>query len=202
MPSCPATKSSTSPGTSSGSSRNVPSQRTVTSCSAKPAFMCSPRRWSTSVHVLVVEEEHPLQVRLRRRSRVPAVRRRLIIRQELNRHKAHGNGATTDTPPRATKQLTGGDDSYVFSRTRGGWGWAQVPRLGRGGRNPRPGLYHRVARFLQIPHAHEQANPRAELGRDGGSAPWRWNGGRPPNTGGPGPGLTAFPRGRGQLTVK
>ena len=48
MPSCPATKSSTSPGTSSGSSRNVPSQRTVTSWSAKPAFMWSPRRRSTS----------------------------------------------------------------------------------------------------------------------------------------------------------
>ncbi len=32
--------------------------------------------------VIVVKEEHPLQVRLRRRSRVPAVRRRLIIRQE------------------------------------------------------------------------------------------------------------------------
>ena len=43
-----ATKSSTSPGTSSGSSRNVPSQRTVTSWSANPAFMCSPRRRSTS----------------------------------------------------------------------------------------------------------------------------------------------------------
>ncbi len=48
MPSCPATKSSTSPGTSSGSSRNVPSQRTVTIWSAKPAFMWSPRRRSTS----------------------------------------------------------------------------------------------------------------------------------------------------------
>jgi|SRR5271166_418660 len=48
MPSCPATKSRTSPGTSSGSSRNVPSQRTVTSWSAKPAFMCSPRRRATS----------------------------------------------------------------------------------------------------------------------------------------------------------
>ena len=44
----PATKSSTSPGTSSGSFRNVPSQRTVTSWSAKPAFIWSPRRRSTS----------------------------------------------------------------------------------------------------------------------------------------------------------
>ncbi len=48
MPSCPAMKSSTSPGTSSGSSRNVPSHRTVVSCSAKPALMCSPRCRPTS----------------------------------------------------------------------------------------------------------------------------------------------------------
>jgi len=37
--------------------------------------------------VLVMEEEHPLEIRLGRRPRVPAVRRhKLIIRQELNRH--------------------------------------------------------------------------------------------------------------------
>jgi hypothetical protein len=60
---------------------------------------------ANEVHVLVIEEEHPLQVRLGRAPRVPAVGRRLIIRQELNRHKAHGNGATTDAPPRATKPL-------------------------------------------------------------------------------------------------
>ena len=40
--------------------------------------------------VLVIEEEHPLHVRLRRRSCVPAVRRCLVIRQELNRHEPHG----------------------------------------------------------------------------------------------------------------
>ena len=42
--------------------------------------------------VLVIKEEHPLQVRLRRRPRVPAVRRRLVIRQELNRHRPHPRG--------------------------------------------------------------------------------------------------------------
>jgi hypothetical protein len=36
--------------------------------------------------VLVVEEEHPLQISLRRRPREPPVRRRLIISQELHRH--------------------------------------------------------------------------------------------------------------------
>jgi hypothetical protein len=40
--------------------------------------------------VIVVKEERPLQVRLRRRSRVPAVRRRLIILQEFHRHRPQG----------------------------------------------------------------------------------------------------------------
>jgi hypothetical protein len=39
-----ATNSSTAGGTSSGSSRNSPTYRTVTSCSASPSFMCGPRR--------------------------------------------------------------------------------------------------------------------------------------------------------------
>jgi len=43
LPSCPAMKSSTSPGTSSGSPGNVPSHRTVVSCSAKPAASSSVR---------------------------------------------------------------------------------------------------------------------------------------------------------------
>ena len=53
------------------------------------------------IHVLVIEEEHPLQVRLGRAPRVPAVGRRLIIRQELNRHKAHGNGTTARVSTRS-----------------------------------------------------------------------------------------------------
>ena len=57
------------------------------------------------IHVLVIQEEHPLQVRLRRIPRVPAVRRRLIIRQELNWHKTHRNGATTTLLPRAIQPL-------------------------------------------------------------------------------------------------
>lgn len=43
-----ATNSSTAPGTSSGSFRNVPSHRTVTNWSANPSFMFSPRRRPTS----------------------------------------------------------------------------------------------------------------------------------------------------------
>lgn len=47
--------------------------------------------------VIVVKEEHPLQVRLRRRSRVPAVRRR-IIRQVFHRHRPQGR---TQSPANA-----------------------------------------------------------------------------------------------------
>jgi hypothetical protein len=57
------------------------------------------------VHVRVIEEEHALQVSLRRAPRIPAVPSRLIICQELNRHRAHGNGATTPIPPEAAKPL-------------------------------------------------------------------------------------------------
>ena len=46
--------------------------------------------------VLVIEEEHPLAIRLGRRARVPAVRRHLIIRQEFNRHGPQGK---TEPPP-------------------------------------------------------------------------------------------------------
>jgi hypothetical protein len=45
--------------------------------------------------VLVIEEEHPLQINLRRRSREPPVRRRLIISQELHRHTPQSR---TDPP--------------------------------------------------------------------------------------------------------
>jgi hypothetical protein len=54
--------------------------------------------------VLVIEEEHPLQVRLRRRPRVPAVCRRLVIRQELNRHRPHRRGEPPPFSPAATKR--------------------------------------------------------------------------------------------------
>jgi hypothetical protein len=46
--------------------------------------------------VLVVEEENPVQVRLRRRVCVPAVRSRLIIGQELHRHRPQSR---TNLPP-------------------------------------------------------------------------------------------------------
>ncbi|GAA2627353.1 hypothetical protein GCM10010411_75580 [Actinomadura fulvescens] len=36
--------------------------------------------------IIVIEEEHPLQIRTRRRTRVPAVRRRLFVGQEVHRH--------------------------------------------------------------------------------------------------------------------
>ena len=51
------------------------------------------------LQVLVIEEEHPLQVRLRRRLREPPVRRRLIIRQELNRHRPHRKGEPGSSHP-------------------------------------------------------------------------------------------------------
>ena len=56
--------------------------------------------------VLVIEEEHPLQVRLRRRPRVPAVRRGLIISQELHRHTPQSRAdppATHPQPPTVTR---------------------------------------------------------------------------------------------------
>ena len=55
--------------------------------------------------VIVIEEEHPLQVRLRRRPREPAVRRSLTIRQELHRHRPHRKAANTTTSPTAIKPL-------------------------------------------------------------------------------------------------
>jgi hypothetical protein len=54
--------------------------------------------------VIVIEEEHPLQVRLRHIPRVPPVRSRLIITQELNRHtpqrRAHHHTADAESPNR------------------------------------------------------------------------------------------------------
>ena len=47
-----------------------------------------------------LEEEHPLQIRLRRRARVPAVGRRFIIRQELHRHRSQSRAI----PPPARPQ--------------------------------------------------------------------------------------------------
>jgi hypothetical protein len=51
------------------------------------------------LQVLVIEEEHPIQVRLRRHLREPPVPRRLIIRQELNRHRPHRRGEPGSSHP-------------------------------------------------------------------------------------------------------
>jgi hypothetical protein len=45
--------------------------------------------------IFVIEEEHALQVSMRRHPRVPAVRHRLIISQELHRHTPQSR---TDPP--------------------------------------------------------------------------------------------------------
>jgi hypothetical protein len=57
--------------------------------------MCWPRRCPDQGPLLVIEEEHPLQIRLRRRAREPHVRGRRIISQELHRHTPQSR---TDPP--------------------------------------------------------------------------------------------------------
>jgi hypothetical protein len=56
---------------------------------SEPGLHVAAAPQADQLQVLVIEEEHPLKVRLRRRGRVPPVRRRLIIRQELNRHNPY-----------------------------------------------------------------------------------------------------------------
>jgi hypothetical protein len=53
------------------------------------------------LQVLVIEEEHAIKVSLRRRPRIPAVHRRLVIRQELNRHRPHRKAADATSSPAA-----------------------------------------------------------------------------------------------------
>ena len=65
---------------------------------------------ATAIHqrtVLVIEEEHPLQITLRHSPHVPAEGRRLIIRQELNRH----------TPQRRAHQHTSDTESLTVTRS-------------------------------------------------------------------------------------
>jgi len=88
--SCSARYSSTAFGTSNGSARNKPKERTVVSCKAKPSRLWCPRRRAISAFVGVVEEEGPLQLRSRRRTVVATVGGRLRVGQELNGHGQHG----------------------------------------------------------------------------------------------------------------
>jgi len=65
--------------------------------------------------VLVIEEEHPLQIRPRQRPREPPVRSSLIIGQELHRH-ARKVGQPTDGSPTAIKPL---QDPHLFDAPPG-----------------------------------------------------------------------------------
>jgi hypothetical protein len=97
----------TTTGTSSGSSRNAPTHPPHRhELEREPELQVSTATALDQHPVLVIEEEHPLQVRPRRHPRVPAEARRLIISQKLHRHAPRSYGLPahadqTQTPSRA-----------------------------------------------------------------------------------------------------
>jgi hypothetical protein len=71
----------------------------------EPDFHVLPATPADQRPVLVVQEEHSLQIRLRRRPRIPAVRRRrIIIRQELHRHRPQSRARPPPTHPQRSNR--------------------------------------------------------------------------------------------------
>jgi hypothetical protein len=86
--------------------RPEPLHRGQLQCEAGPHVL--PTMPPDQLQVIVFQEEHAIKVTLRRRPSIPAVRRRLVIRQELNRRKPHRKAAdATSSPAGADPHLAG-----------------------------------------------------------------------------------------------